>query len=98
MRSFTIALATTASLMLGGVAIAQSSDSNTEMNKTAPGMSGDTSGTAAGGNVTPSTSVQKNHRSSSSDNNGMAPAGGGAPGIEGPAGSENGPAPSKDMK
>jgi len=93
MRSFTIALATTASLLLGGAAIAQSSN---EMNKNAPGMQGDTSGPAGGGNVTPSTSIQKNHRSSSDSK--TAPVGGGAPGIEGQPGAENGPAPQKGMK
>lgn len=91
MRTFTLILATTASMMLGGAAIAQTSPEK--------GMSGDTSGTAAGGNVTPSTAVQKNGRSSSEMQQ-HSPAAG-SPGVEGPAGSENGPAPTKsgnDMK
>ncbi len=75
----TLALCATASLFLGGVAIAQNSNQNM----------GDTSGPATGGNVNPSTAIQKN-RSSAKDNN-MNPSGG-APGVEGPAGSKNGPA------
>lgn len=87
MRSFTIALATTASLMLGGIAIAQADDMKS------PSAAGNTSGTAAGGNVKPSTAVQKEGRSSS-DAQQHSPAAG-SPGVEGPAGSENGPAPIK---
>jgi len=95
MRSFTIAMATTASLMLGGVAIAQTSN-DMQMNKNAPGASSDTSGPATGGNVTPSTNVQKNR--SSSDDSKIAPAGGGAPGVEAHPGPQSGPTPDKGMK
>jgi hypothetical protein len=75
----TLALCAAASLFLGGVAVAQTSNQNM----------GDTSGPSAGGNVNPSTAIQKNR--SSSKGTDMNPSGG-APGIEGPAGSKNGPA------
>jgi hypothetical protein len=83
----TLALCATASLFLGGAAIAQTSTP----------VPGDTSGPAAGGNTNPSTAVQKN-RSSSKDMNNMndnmgSSTSAGAPGVEGPAGSENGAAP-----
>jgi len=94
MRSFTIAMATTASLMLGGVAIAQTSN-DMQMDKGASGAS-DTSGPATGGNVNPSTNVQKNR--SSSDDSKVAPAGGGAPGVEAHPGPQSGPTPDKGMK
>ncbi len=80
----TLALCATASLFMSGMAIAQTSNQ----------IPGDTSGPAAGGNINPSTAVQKN-RSSSKDMNGQmgAPASAGAPGVQGPQGSENGDAP-----
>jgi len=87
MRMLTLALATASTLILGGAAIA---DSSNDM-KSDSSM-GDTSGPKSGGNVNPSTAVQKNGRSSSEIQ--QSPAAG-APGVEGPAGSENGPAPSK---
>ncbi len=84
----TLALCATASLFLGGAAVAQTSTQ-------APG---DTSGPAAGGNVNPSSAVQKN-RSSATNNNDVNkssdPSAAGSPGVEGPAGSENGPAQTK---
>jgi hypothetical protein len=85
----TLAICATASLFLGGAAIAQTSTQSP----------GDTSGPAAGGNINPSTAVQKNRSSSKEmnmNNNTSAPASAGAPGVEGPAGSENGAAPQPD--
>ncbi len=84
----TLALCATASLFLGGIAVAQTSTQ-------APG---DTSGPASGGNINPSSAIQKN-RSSATNNNDVNksndPSATGAPGVEGPAGSESGPAENK---
>jgi hypothetical protein len=81
MRHLTIAFVT-ASMLIGGAAIAQTSQMGNDSN-------GDTS-TSTKGNITPSTAVQKN-RSSATDKNGMGSPAAGSPGVEGPAGSENGP-------
>lgn len=80
----TLALCATASLFMSGIAIAQTSNQ-------APG---DTSGPAAGGNINPSTAVQKNRSSATDMNDQMgSPASAGSPGVQGPAGSENGEMP-----
>ncbi len=79
----TLAICATASLLLGGgFAVAQTNQT-----------SGDTSGPAAGSNVSPSTAVQKNRSSSKDSDQTNSTAAGGAPGVAGPAGSKNGPAP-----
>jgi hypothetical protein len=83
-----LALCATASLFLGGTAIAQTSNQS----------QGDTSGQAVGGNINPSSAIQKN-RSSATNNNDVNkssdPSATGAPGVQGPAGSENGPTQNK---
>jgi len=84
----TLALCAIASLFLGGGAVAQTSTQ-------APGA---TSGPAAGGNVNPSAAIQKNRSSATNNNNvnkNNDPSAAGAPGVEGPAGSENGPSQGK---
>jgi len=91
MRTLIMTVAT-ASLLFGGIAIAQTAKDMKSTNDA--GMSGDTSGSAKGGNVKPSTAVQKNGRSSTEMNSPAA----GSPGVEGPAGSENGPAQTKGAK
>lgn len=58
--------------------------------------SGNTSGTAAGTNATPSSAVQKEQQGRSAGSS-DASAQGGGPGVEGPAGSKNGP-PQKSNK
>jgi hypothetical protein len=71
--------AAVATFLFTGIAVAQT------------GAAGDTSGAASGKNVNPSTAVQKD--TGRSEGGKMAPsATGGAPGVEGAAGSKNGPA------
>lgn len=80
----TLALCATASLFLGGIAVAQTSNQNM----------GNTSGPSAGGNVSPSTEMQTNRSSGKGTemNTGADAPGVQAPGVQGPAGSKNGPA------
>jgi hypothetical protein len=66
-----------ASLLLGGVAMAQTS--------------GSSSGPAAGKSVEPSTAIQKQEGRSANEK--KAPTGAGAPGVEAKPGSEGGAAP-----
>ena len=75
-----IALSAT-SLLLGGVAMAQTS--------------GSTSGPATGKSVEPSTAIQKQEGRSDSDM--QAPAGGGAAGIEAKPGAQSGARPTNNM-
>ncbi|WP_020175546.1 hypothetical protein [Methyloferula stellata] len=81
----TLALCATASLFLGGVAVAQTSNQNM----------GNTSGPSAGGNVSPSTEMQSNRSSAKGTdmNTGAGAPGVQAPGVKGAEGSKNGPAP-----
>jgi hypothetical protein len=83
----TLALCATASLFLGGVAVAQTA--NQDM--------GNTSGPTTGGNVSPSTEMQKNRSSAKGTemNTGAGAAGVEAPGVQGPAGSKAGPTKKK---
>jgi hypothetical protein len=78
----TLALCTTASLFLGGVAVAQTS--NQDM--------GATSGSSAGGNVAPTTTTQRSSGKGTEMNTGADAPGVIAPTVPGPAGSKNGPA------
>ncbi len=80
----TTALCATASLFLSGAAIAQNSSQDM----------GSTSGPSAGGNVSPTTTMQKNRSSAKGTdmNTGADAPGVEAPGVPGPAGSKNGPA------
>jgi hypothetical protein len=80
----TLALCAMASLLFGSVAVAQ--NSNQDMGKT--------SGPAAGDNVSPTTTMQKNRSSAKGTdmNTGEDAPGVEAPGVPGPAGSKNGPA------
>ncbi len=83
----TLAICATASMLLGGVAIAQTS--NQDM--------GTTSGSSTGGNVSPSTHMQNNRSSAKGTdmNTGTGAPGFEAPGIAGSEGSKNGPAQKK---
>ena len=75
----TLSMAFVATAFVAGGALAQNAGA------------GDTSGTAAGGNANPSTAVQKQGRSDSSTGDDMKSSGqGGAPGVEGAAGSKSG--------
>lgn len=74
-------------LVIGSAAFAQQTG----------GSTGNTSGPAAGGNVQPSTAVQKDTGSGASGNSATAAPGaaGGAPGVAGKPGNKSGPSERK---
>lgn len=75
------------SLLLGGVAVAQTSGNT----------SGNTSGPAAGTSVQPSSAIQKQEGRSDSTISPQGSAGAGSPGTEAKPGSEGGARPTNNM-